>query len=828
MKRITAMVLIFVLLLGAAIPVRAEKEFNDQFYRVDDYLQAVYDAYEFHYNVPYSSWVTYYECENRFAYVVSDYVFDGHTGLAKFYLELANSILDDADLLDTGRTNTDVKVQYYEVALFSLIKTLEQNLFDSEVQTSADATMKPIDYLVEAAGAAAFLSGLPEGEGVIKGLQGLIGAVEGSMSIVAHAKNCCDSDEDRALLAKLWATYDTIEQLLAAIADYPNSEDSETMGYLKQAAQNIRASMKYSALINLSRFETYLAKPTEELGSFVFSDLLEAVSTQELRSIDSAMDAADWESFFLLSKAVSFFNDISDAVNLGIFVSDCLVGASDIVLRYHEIRAMAAARKAVLYQAQLLHANINGIEDTAMIQELGKYLHCLLYINARGEYCVYSLQKKDSHLLTLTVDGASREKWYSTAMAALVDQYNNVSMLFPNTRLYLRDLDEELSTVGLTSYEAVLDNICDRIGYAEFTPEEKELCLGQFFELNGDHALVVMYRVQNHPVMEAGYHAEVWGRKADAGICRLAAVSLDDSAAESAYVSTAVRLKDDVPYLHTYVQNTRSNLDISDGCYFRIGDSMELALRLYSESPFYHQDGMIRHDESNTIYRIDGQTADPDRFYATQDEWNVGTGLAFVTPAGAEGTEGDSFAELRNQAKNLKPKGTRVDTVSPDDGSLSGAYKRVLLSHPESTSTELFYNGETHTFTNETAYSLYDIDKNGTPELFVREDSSMYYVYAFDGKQAVLCTSGRWTYSNCLYAYDGNGFLLHDGGGGSLHAEYLLRIALEGTEAVTAETLLDTETNSYQDIEAYLSTCTPISDFRPITDDSHLAAYAGS
>lgn len=211
-----------------------------------------------------------------------------------------------AYLLDPDRTNVDVKVQYYEVALLSLIKTVEQNLLSYEVQSSADETMTTFDYLIEGAGAAAFLAGLPEGDAVVKGVQTLISSVSGSISILDECLNTLESDDDWAVLEKMWITYDNVERILAAIEDYPHAEGDETMGYLKYAARNLRTGMKYSLLANLNNFNEFLGKTTEEIGSFVFSDVLETVTEQEMKVVAPAMQATDWECLRLVSKAAKF------------------------------------------------------------------------------------------------------------------------------------------------------------------------------------------------------------------------------------------------------------------------------------------------------------------------------------------------------------------------------------------------------------------------------------------------------------------------------------------------------------------------------------------
>lgn len=145
-----------------------------------------------------------------------------------------------------------------------------------------------------------------------------------------------------------------------------------------------------------------------------------------------------------------------------------------------------------------------------------------------------------------------------------------------------------------------------------------------------------------------------------------------------------------------------------------------------------------------------------------------------------------------------------------NDNSYMEQYKAVLLVHPTMSS------GYT------TKYTLYDIDKNGIPELIVREKAVWYYIYTFDGTKVVSSEENYWSYSNCLYAYDGNGIAVHDGGMGYLHVEYVSLFSMTDNRLEWADTLMSTEECSYEDLRAFLDTLTPIDDFIPITDDSYL------
>lgn len=149
--------------------------------------------------------------------------------------------------------------------------------------------------------------------------------------------------------------------------------------------------------------------------------------------------------------------------------------------------------------------------------------------------------------------------------------------------------------------------------------------------------------------------------------------------------------------------------------------------------------------------------------------------------------------------------------TAPAGQSFAEQYRAVLLTYPAEISGY------------KTKYTLYDIDQDGTPELIVHEDVSYYYIYSFDGEQVIPSEKFYWNYSNGLYAYDGNGLVVHDGGQGFMRFEYVEFYTMTGHQLEWSEELMSSENYTYIEIREYLDTLTPIDNFIPITDDSYLS-----
>jgi hypothetical protein len=149
-------------------------------------------------------------------------------------------------------------------------------------------------------------------------------------------------------------------------------------------------------------------------------------------------------------------------------------------------------------------------------------------------------------------------------------------------------------------------------------------------------------------------------------------------------------------------------------------------------------------------------------------------------------------------------------------------YRQVLQAHPEATKHSYTSGGEVREYQYDTVYTIYDVDKDGTPELIVQEDLSNYYVYTMSDSGAELCGQFYWSYSDCLYAYDGNGIVVHDGGIGSMRLEHLWLYELSGNVLDSSGYLISTVESTEDALYDQLNQYERITNFVPITDYSLL------
>lgn len=237
--------------------------------------------------------------------------------------------------------------------------------------------------------------------------------------------------------------------------------------------------------------------------------------------------------------------------------------------------------------------------------------------------------------------------------------------------------------------------------------------------------------------------------------------------------------------------------------FFVVSYTGETLTRIEHFDPNYFWASGIELQGEQAIVNLYGgieRNDDPILFYVDLDTYEVDhVEYPFVAEALA------TDADMRPYVIN--------DTLKkiPPTQSCMEQYRLVLLMYPAETS------GIT------TKYTLHDIDKDGTPELIVREGISHYYIYSFDGEQVIPSEMFYWNYSNGLYAYDGNGLVVHDGGQGFMRFEYVEFYTMTGRQLEWSEELMSSENYTYNEIREYLDTLTPIDNFIPITDASYLS-----
>ena len=210
------------------------------------------------------------------------------------------------------------------------------------------------------------------------------------------------------------------------------------------------------------------------------------------------------------------------------------------------------------------------------------------------------------------------------------------------------------------SFTAVIESVQNSINYNSYSALQKEYCRGDFFEVDGKNALVLMYHVLNGTELTPGYYVGLWVENSDGTISCLTDQLIEEVGdPDDAYVTVNIRKIDGKMYLNPYVRKANGNTDISKNQYYLIGDEPVLEYNLYSEGNNYY---------------LNQEQIDQSTFYSTQDKLNIRTYILGLDPNWSEGLppQGYTFEELLAQL----PAGT----TSNDSGTNNSLTTELGLS----------------------------------------------------------------------------------------------------------------------------------------------------
>ena len=163
-----------------------------------------------------------------------------------------------------------------------------------------------------------------------------------------------------------------------------------------------------------------------------------------------------------------------------------------------------------------------------------------------------------------------------------------------------------------------------------------------------------------------------------------------------------------------------------------------------------------------------------------------------------------------------------IPQVAESDGTLREEYRQILADHMDQRDQGYLFSGDYAGTDYKLEYTLYDIDKDGLCELIVREDMCMYYIYSRYEDFVSLYAEEFWSYDDCLYEYDGNGIIVHDGGMGTMRLEYVWLYSIDGASLAFADTLVSSEEVPLDEVYSFLEKQKPVEPLRDITDLSLL------
>lgn len=748
----------------------------------------------------------------------------------RLYLATLDACSDLNDLIDKASwvIGEDLSVERCTEILANMVTLMNYQLEDTIVeQASVDTTKTLLDYGMDLVGIAAGgvgASSLKAGsDAVIKRIATAIGITSGALDFTAN------TIEDLELLVQLEGDYSMQYTFLETVYMYADIPE------MKEAAQSLILANKE---IMRYKLETITAVG-ESFAKFEATDVFLDQVAGELLEDPDFWDSDAYGPLMVLSTVYSKFSLFKLTLDIGLFLGDSLFGTSDIYNRYNEMTALRD-----IHNALLARVKANPILSEVDYENMDRNISLMkmaLYVDARGEYCAYQMttEGKLSGLFS-SANEENIEKNYNTSIDIIENTFASLDGLY---------VEEEWdsNTSGNSALDAAGKQLSSVTTYVN--GKESEEYRFTYNDLGQVVGLVVYYYengkaikwysqnceydsfgnlTQTQHYASQGYHYQSdfhyqYDYNTDGSI-------IGYSSAEY-YEGTL--LSSDY-YTFTYDDLGRiigrcdkNGLDIQEFSYDEHGHTVyELRYLCWDNGRFVDK---TVHDFTYGPIVISTRTSESEeygnsssKYISFKPHWNLTIAFDNIDDSCVFDVDSSGYLLRVTDAEGKNVYVCTYEEALTKQSDVAERYKQVLQTHPEATTHSYTSSGQAQEYQHDTNYTLYDIDKDGSPELIVQEDLSNYYVYTMSDSGAILCGKFYWSYADCLYAYDGNGIVVHDGGIGSMRLEHLWLYTLTDGVLDSTETIISTEESSEDELYDCLKGYIAITNFIPITDCSLL------
>lgn len=447
MKRILSFILVFVLVAGL-FPLRASAD--------SEYSLLIEECYNFISNGlgQYALSDLYY-CYDNFVDQINT---SEEFAFWQMYASLTSDLSFDPSMEDYAETLSNV------IALQDI-----QNASDPSAQQSLDNLKDSADVASDAR--QLLMDGLT--------LYTDIHGSEFEKEITEIANNCVDaaqfSDEYLQGLGNLYNQFSTFAQYDNYLAEI----EKNSSGKLQLAAMEMR-----NGLLTLM---DYNVNAILEAGDYKLLD----VDKTLFGNLDELTDKWDEEA-----KPVSILNTLKNSYKLGadgmLLMGNFILGTENIAKRIRELRALreiSDVTKESIFQLEekFFTAYENGTATEEMANHIVEMFDHLYDTHRRGEYCLYSILKSDSRLLSLLSNTDDIESWYQklTAFMSEKEWYLKMTVVGPEVlethhysvfgdgiastweeaAAYCESLGGHLATIGSQSENDIVYSIVRASGY---------------------------------------------------------------------------------------------------------------------------------------------------------------------------------------------------------------------------------------------------------------------------------------------------------------------------------------------------------------------------
>jgi len=448
MKYFISFLLILIMLISAS-PIYAQAsygKFSDEaaeLFYIESYYDSTWDNYNYHIN--HGLWPLLSTRSNH-AYLsfVNDINNDWQLRLAinfaagLVYRDNINETQSiTTGLVTTKEKNIDILINLMALMDYELNKVMN-HLVDVDV-------LKAIgEYTMDVAKIAVNILTLQTGTGVI-----LDKVVLGANLTHKFSKNLIDSVDNYKRLNKMLKNYETYHGFLSAIVIYSNDTN------LKNAAATLLDFVGKAMILKLE----YFSNEIERYGIFVGKDIFfdEFIMNPNNWSVtDQPMVTIISGAYESVKQGLAMFDLMA---GIAVFAGDMVIGISDMLTRITEMRTLSLIHEAIVKDMDdnKRNASRNNFEA---INKAFRNMNYLMYINARGEYCLYNMVQQDSKLLSSMFNNRNdTEKWYQAVQSRYIYNTNQLFNFFPDIEHFrIKQMFGYIPSLEETGIQAYLSN----------------------------------------------------------------------------------------------------------------------------------------------------------------------------------------------------------------------------------------------------------------------------------------------------------------------------------------------------------------------------------
>lgn len=247
-----------------------------------------------------------------------------------------------------------------------------------------------------------------------------------------------DTVDKLQLYNKTMVQYNMYNSFLTSIINFADDAN------LKEAAKTLHKAVGYSMQFKLEQINDTTENIAMYLGKDMFLDTVVQELAKDPENITGIMDV---DVFNFLNESYNKFDQLLKngevTLKLGIFAGDMLFGTTDVFIRYNEMLAMKHIREALVKDIDKRYKSVS-VGDNEEIEYICQQIEGLIYVDSRGNYCMYNLCENDGQLLSLLnlKNYSTFEGWFDSCQSVSSNLLQSLNWIFPEVENYYYDLDE--------------------------------------------------------------------------------------------------------------------------------------------------------------------------------------------------------------------------------------------------------------------------------------------------------------------------------------------------------------------------------------------------